>query len=425
MMNASPGYATRPILFVMPGLEPGAVQVAQSLDECGLLRKLLTPLALGERKWLSHVPAALRRRLSTRLLPASLARRTAYFALPELIRGLSGMVGLPETTRDRIWYWAETAFDRHAARDWAGRVPVIYGCEHASLETFQRHKRRGGTTILWQVIAHPRFLNRVICDELERFPETMTPFMRLWRANMNRSAARKERQFAHADLIMANSPFVRDTFLAAGFAPERVLCVPTGCPPVPAEAESNPPPSSPVTFVNAGGLSVRKGIHLLLDSWRKLRPGSGARLLLHGEMQLTRGHDNLPAGVSVGPRLPRPQLHALFRQASIFVLPTLAEGRANVVLEALANGLPVLTTPNSGCSDVIIEGQTGFLVPAGDTEALTEKLSWCLDHPHELAAMRENCRKVAASWQAADFRGEHAARIHSYLHSARGLNGKG
>jgi glycosyltransferase involved in cell wall biosynthesis len=416
LTRGNAGLAARPVLFVLPGLEPGAVQVAESLAAAGLLRMILTPLAVAERAWTRHLPQSMRRRLSTRVLPATLAGRVQYFPIPELLRVLTSKLPLSDTHRDRIWYWAESSFDRYAARVWAGRVPFIYGCEHASVETFVRQKRRGGKTILWQVIAHPRFLHRVISDELDRFPEMVTPFMRLWRNNLERSRARKEEQFAHTDLVVANSPFVRDTFVEAGFAPERVVCVPTGCPAVmAATAVTLPNLSGPPVFINAGGLTVRKGIHLLLDAWKRLRPGAGARLVLHGEMQLPSAYRSILSGVEVGGRLPRPDLHALFQRSTLFVLPTLAEGRANVVLEALANGLPVLTTPNSGCTDVVIEGRTGFLVPAGNVDALAERLSWCLDHPQDLAAMRDECLKVARAWQFKDFARQHAACIARYV----------
>jgi glycosyltransferase involved in cell wall biosynthesis len=324
-------------------------------------------------------------------------------------------LGLNDVRLDRVWYWAETGFDRGVARAWAGRVPFLYGCEHACLEAFLRQKRRGGATILWQVIAHPRFLNRLLAEEFDRFPETVTPYMRLLLRNSGRMAERKERQYRATDLVVANSPFVRRTFVEAGFPPERVVTVPTGCPPVPAEAAAAPR-AGKLTFLNAGTLSVRKGTHLLLEAWRRLRPGAGAELVLAGNMQMPAAlQRGLPPGVRVTPRLPRPELHALFRRSAAFVLPTLAEGRANVVLEALANGLPVLTTPHSGCEDVVLNGHTGFLVPPGDAEALAERLQWCLDHPAELHAMRQGCLEAARGWQAEDFQRVHAQLIGGFV----------
>jgi glycosyltransferase involved in cell wall biosynthesis len=407
----------------MPGLEPGTVQVVQSLAEARLLRQVITPLAFAEGAWTHCLPNRLRRGLSTRLLPAALAGRATYYPVRESIRVLARLAGLSDRFRDRIWYWAETGFDRHVARVWAGRSAFIYGCEHASFETFIRQKRRGGRTILWQVIAHPHFLNRMIRQELDRFPETGTSYTRLWLHNLEQGTWRKMQQFAHTDLVVANSPFVRRTFLEGGFPPERVICVPTGCPPSSSEAEAVPPSPRTLTILNAGALSVRKGIHLLIDAWRRLRPPAAAELLLHGNLQLPAAYrHSLPRGVRFAPRLPRPELHALFRRSVAFVLPTLAEGRANVILEALANGLPVITTPNSGCTDVVMDGRTGFLVPPGDIEALGAKLAWCLDHPRELAEMRPACLQAARGWQSADFRREHANKIRAFITASTAMD---
>jgi glycosyltransferase involved in cell wall biosynthesis len=62
----------------------------------------------------------------------------------------------------------------------------------------------------------------------------------------------------------------------------------------------------------------------------------------------------------------------LFRESDVFVLPTLEEGSALVVFEALASGLPVITTPQAG--SVVRDGQDGFLVPIRDAEALAARL---------------------------------------------------
>jgi glycosyltransferase involved in cell wall biosynthesis len=405
-----------PLIFVAPNLEPGAVQVALSLWEHRLLRRMVTTLAVPGSPLLGCLPQKVRRALATRTLPPELTGSVQFYPLRECVRVLAGWAGAGEARRDRAWYWAETGFDRDVARRWSGRVPVIYGCEHASLETFLRQKRRGGRTVLWQVIAHPRCLDKVLTEEFDRFPATVTPYMRLLLRNAPRMAERKERQHAAADLVVANSPFVRRTFIEAGFPAGRIVTVPTGCPPVPPEAADGPAPGGVRTFLNAGTLSVRKGAHLLLEAWRRLQVRAGAELVLAGDLQLPEAlRRDLPPGARLLPRLPRPDLHAQFRRSEAFLLPTLAEGRANVVLEALSNGLPVVTTPNSGCEDLVQDGRTGFLIPARDVEALAGRLQWCLDHPADLRAMREACLGAARRWQAHDFRRAHAARIRDFL----------
>jgi glycosyltransferase involved in cell wall biosynthesis len=91
---------------------------------------------------------------------------------------------------------------------------------------------------------------------------------------------------------------------------------------------------------------------------------------------------------------------ALMRTCDVLVLPSVVEGRALVQQEALASGLPLLVTPNAGGDDLVDEGQTGFLVPIRDPEALADRIAWFADHRADLPAMRRLARKKAAdtSW---------------------------
>lgn len=83
------------------------------------------------------------------------------------------------------------------------------------------------------------------------------------------------------------------------------------------------------------------------------------------------------------------------RQSDVMVFPTLFEGRALVVLEALAQGLPVITTMNSGTSDVVIHGESGFIVPIRSTEAICEALELLYLDRSRLSHMKENAVRIA------------------------------
>jgi glycosyltransferase involved in cell wall biosynthesis len=86
----------------------------------------------------------------------------------------------------------------------------------------------------------------------------------------------------------------------------------------------------------------------------------------------------------------------------VLVLPSIVEGRALVQQEAMACGLPLIVTRNAGGEDLIVEGETGFLVPAGSAEAIAEKIEWFLDNRGQLPAMRAAARAKAAelTWAA-------------------------
>src|SRR5207253_104091 len=131
---------------------------------------------------------------SARQTPAWLAGLVETYPARELVRLASMRLGLSVAACDRVWEWAEAGFDRQVARDWAGRVRCLYGCEHASVETFRRQRAAGGCNVLWQVIAHHQAVSRLVAAELERFPAALTAGARQKLRLHARVNARKDEQ---------------------------------------------------------------------------------------------------------------------------------------------------------------------------------------------------------------------------------------
>jgi glycosyltransferase involved in cell wall biosynthesis len=89
----------------------------------------------------------------------------------------------------------------------------------------------------------------------------------------------------------------------------------------------------------------------------------------------------------------------LMASCDVLVLPSIVEGRALVQQEALACGLPIIVTANAGGEDLVVEGETGFLVPARSPAAIADKIDWLADHRETLeASMRPACRAKAAEY---------------------------
>ena len=79
----------------------------------------------------------------------------------------------------------------------------------------------------------------------------------------------------------------------------------------------------------------------------------------------------------------RQTLKKLYQESSLFVLPSIEEGLSMVIAEAMASGLPVVCTTNTGGEDLIENGKQGFIVPIRDVDALAEKILWCYKHHDE------------------------------------------
>ena len=91
-------------------------------------------------------------------------------------------------------------------------------------------------------------------------------------------------------------------------------------------------------------------------------------------------------------------LPELLRQCDVLVFPSLSEGFGLVLLEALASGMPIITTENSAAPDLITNGREGFLLPAGDAETLREALESFTQQTVDIDAMSVAARKCAQSF---------------------------
>ena len=98
--------------------------------------------------------------------------------------------------------------------------------------------------------------------------------------------------------------------------------------------------------------------------------------------------------------LPHPQILEQMRQHDVLLFPTLFDGFGLVITEALSQGIPVITTLNSGAPECIRDGVEGFIVPIRSSQAIAARLQQLVDDPEQLVAMRQACLQRAAelSW---------------------------
>jgi glycosyltransferase involved in cell wall biosynthesis len=196
---------------------------------------------------------------------------------------------------------------------------------------------------------------------------------------------------------------------------EKFTIVPLGCPPV-KPVTSTVKNSGPMRLLYSGPVSVRKGAHILLDAWRRLHLRHSAELHIYGAITVPRNFlSAVDSSVVFHGPVSSAEMSQAYQEAAVLVFPTLCDGFGMVVNEAFAHGLPVITTPNAGATDLVREGQNGFVVPARDVDRLAERLEWCIDHPKDLEAMRPAARETALGWQWSDFRDSFRAQLAARL----------
>jgi glycosyltransferase involved in cell wall biosynthesis len=80
-------------------------------------------------------------------------------------------------------------------------------------------------------------------------------------------------------------------------------------------------------------------------------------------------------------KVPQARLPEFYAQADAFIIPSIEEGMAVVILQALACGCPVICTPNSGGEDVVVEGRNGFVIPLRDPGAIADRIERLRSNP--------------------------------------------
>jgi glycosyltransferase involved in cell wall biosynthesis len=343
--------------------------------------------ALGDR-----LERALGRRAAPGI-PSDRVRRSPEW---DLLRIAATQLGAGDVLADRLWERMTLAFDAGVASRLQPSTRIVYGFEQGCRATLTRAAELGVHGVLDMAAPHFAVTEPMLAAEVESMPELRTPYWIATRKTLAARNQRKQDEFERAALIVANSQFTASTLEGTGVAREKVRVVPLGAPEIDRSwrdcARATPPR---VLFV--GSISTRKGAHLLLDAWRALRPGNTAELLMVGQWLLPeRWRRDLPAGVRVLKWLTRPELREQYLSATALVLPSLLDGFGMVVTEALAHGLPVITTRNTGAADLIEAGRNGWVIGAGDVEALAERLQHCIERPAELEAMREAAERSAA-----------------------------
>ena len=152
----------------------------------------------------------------------------------------------------------------------------------------------------------------------------------------------------------------------------------------------------PLRVLCVANVLLGKGVQYLIETARMLR-GENVRIRLVGPIHVSGSAVvKLREAIDVAGAVPRSETLREYTNADVFVLPTLSEGSATVCYEAIAAGLPVITTPAAG--SVVRDGVEGRIVPIRDPQALADAIAALRATVRCLARCRIAHRNVAAEF---------------------------
>jgi alpha-maltose-1-phosphate synthase len=415
--KSSEEFCKGSVVVAHPGTQH-SYETALAVQAAGLLRWYLTGFYYKPQSMLAHgihllpngVGLGMQKEASRRWKEGLDPNRVKTFPMAELAYiAVSRLEPFKKYARDVI-RWRNERFDQLVGHMVARERPTALICyDSCALKAFKKAKSLGVFCILDQSIAHIRSGLKLLREEAELYPDFADSLpMELPHWLIERCSE----EATIADRVLAASVYVKESLIEHGVDPSRVVIMPYG-----ADIGRSSPPRQQddggFRLLFVGQISQRKGIKYLLEAVKQLNMPGMELLLVGGIVGSGIGLAAYRDCFTHIPHVPHHEVHTYFQKGDVFLYPSLHEGSAIAIYEALASGLPVITTPNSG--SVVRDGIEGFIVPIRDVEGLKEKILLLYENRELREEMSQNARKRAKeyTWQA--YRQRMGAFLHELL----------
>lgn len=318
-----------------------------------------------------------------------------WLQTPYMARGRLGF-SMP-TAVNREWEWlARVTLDTHVSRRLTpgGTLIALSG---SGLRSGTWAKQNGGRYFCDRGSSHIRFQDEILREEFARWK---VPFVGI----DPRIIAQEEAEYEMADSVSVPSGFVADSFVRMGYPREKLFLNPYG-----ARLERfrrvAEPEAGCFTIVFVGNISLQKGFPYLLQAFARLRhPRKKLKVIgaVSSEIRPLLADHDLSQVEFLG-TVPNAQLLQHYSRAHVMVLPSIQEGLAMVIGEALACGCPVVASEHTGARDFFSDGVEGFIVPPRDVDALVQRLEVLMqDEPlrQRMSEAALQCVAKIGGWDA-------------------------
>lgn len=400
-------------------------QVSRALGEAGLLEALVTDLYWpADHGWARAVErfapgaagGALRQRYADSLPSDSVVQCWG-----------SGLVSLAASKVKPLSFklqretvrWCDRTLGRRAGELATKRGAALLSYSYYGHSAFS-HCGGDRPRILFQLHPHPARVRTILREERRLHLECASSLDKEWELALpEEDFDRLVQESSMPEHWLAASSFTKRTLVESGVPPELIHVIPYG-----ADLEKFSPARSrrsvrhPLQLLFVGTLSQRKGLKYLLEAL-DLFPAGSVELTVCGrpvdDLKLFR---NRRAPIRLQPSISAQGLLNAYRSSDIFVFPSLAEGFGHVLLEAMACGLPVISTTRTAAPDLIRHGKEGFIIEPGNILEIASHIEAFLRHPEKVVSMGRAARERAEYYTWGRFRRTVATVVGSILRSS-------
>lgn len=353
---------------------------------------------LAKRNALDRIVTAYPRFKVKNELPKELIETFPFLRAPHLALINNGIT-LPLKIERELEYQDRKTLGQYSSRFFKDQDFYI-GQSSTGLETARKAVRAGSKFICDRGSTHILIQDRLLRQEYERWN---VPYHQI----DTRVIDRELEEYELATAISVPSNFAADSFIAMGVDSKKVKTIAYGVDSSFFALDLGDSERHQNVILCVGNFSVRKGVFDLLMAFRNLQAKT-MKLVFVGNRDDKAWHIASKLGLIselvewVGPQS-RERLLSYYQSATLMVLPSIEEGQALVVAEAMSTGCPVIVSTSTGASDFIFHGENGFLFEARDQEALSNLMNrLCTDRSLQ-SAIGSSARGTAlnfGNWSA-------------------------
>jgi len=268
----------------------------------------------------------------------------------------------------------------HIAAKRLKQCEIFVGWSSFSLHSMEKAKRLGAINIVERGSAHIKYQKEILSEEYEKYGiKVQLPHPRIVEKEME--------EYEMADYISVPSLFAKRSFLEKGFLERKIIHVPYGVD----LSQFKPVHKEDDVFrvIHCGNVTIQKGCHYLIQAFTELKLPN-AELWFVGAF-----NDEIKPFLEKYGQLnikffghqPQSRLNWFYSQASVLTLLSIQEGFGMVLAQAMACGLPIICTTNTGGNDLIRDGLEGFVIPIRDVDLFKQRLLQLYDRNDLLSEM--------------------------------------
>jgi len=278
-------------------------------------------------------------------------------------------------------------------------VDILVGWSGFSRKCFIKAKKFNCIKILERGSSHIKFQHKILTDEYKSLGiKPNIPSGKMIKKEIE--------EYDLADFICVPSQYVKETFIKYGIKKDKIIKIPYGvdlkefC-----VVESKKRKDNKFRIISTGSISVRKGSHYLLEAFKELSlPNS--ELIFVGSFdpdfkKIIKRYSNIK-NIRFIKKQKQELLKNFYNDSDIFVICSIEEGLAMVQAQAMACGLPVICTTNTGGSEIIDDNINGYIIPIKDTQSLKDRIKKLYNDRRKLKQMSKSAYEKAnneLSWE--------------------------